>query len=290
MFRILALSDFSANAHDALLVAMRIAQLYGGEVIFTHVMAHPFVPATAPQSLFSELQEADREQYREKLRKEVQVLFLETGIRHKEVMYRIEIVPTPLVESALGLSERLSVNLTVMGHSGANVLKRIITGSSTLQMIDRATRPLLIVPPGFVFRGFADITLVIRPKHFQSRAGMDLVFRFARTFRSELNFVFIVNEGENRPELTDFTAKHNLWDEVREYAYNFYTLAGSHELQNLKAHTSRTATGLLVAFPTSKSLWEGLFSDSLTAAMAEQNKTPLLVIPEFTPAGQKELQ
>jgi nucleotide-binding universal stress UspA family protein len=280
MFKILALTDFSQNAHDALCIAMRLAQRYGGEVIFAHAMTDPPVPATAPQSLFSELLAADRTKYTEQLRQEVQQLFKELDIRHKEVIYKTQVVSLPFAEEMVRLSEEHNVDLVVIGSTGATGLKRVVIGNSTLQLEKRSSKPLLMIPRGYSFNGFHHIALIIRPHRFEYKGGIDVLLRIARSFSATLDFIFVTDAEKESPAAADFLKKHNLLQAVQDFSFTSHTISGLDKTKALKAHFQRNETDLLAAFPSSKSIWEELFSESLTEEMAHQRDRPLLVYPK----------
>ncbi|PRY14373.1 nucleotide-binding universal stress UspA family protein [Pontibacter ummariensis] len=280
MLKILALSDFSANAHFALRAAMQLAQRYGGEVIFAHAMDKPLVPATAPQELFTELLALDQAKWQEKLRKEVQQLFQMLHIRHKEVMYQVKIVAGPLPQAAIQLSEEHNIELQVMGNSGASGLEHFLLGSNSLQLIKSTTKPLLVVPKGFMFEGFTNITLIIRPEKFRYRAGIGILLRLARSYRSVLHFLFVSDEEKSKRALEEFLRKHQLWQEPQEYSILLHTVPNTNRIEALKEHMDAIKPDLLVVFPSSESIWEELFSDSITEEVADQGKVPLLVFPE----------
>lgn len=281
MFRIIALSDFSVNAHHALLVAMRMAQSYSGEVILTYAMEKAAIPATAPSSVFTELLSDNEKMFLEKLRVQVQNAFQELNIRHREVMYQTKVVTTPLEESVAELSEQLEVSLIVMGNSGATGLSRIIAGSNTLRMVKGLPKPLLVIPHGFTFKGFSDITLLIRPYHYKPRAGTDLLFRFARTYSAKLNFVFVVEDEKEAPALSEFLNVHDQLREAEAFSPSTYIVSTSDNSDALVEHVRNSGANLLVTFPRSKNIWEDLFSQSITEEIANRSDKPLLVLPKL---------
>jgi nucleotide-binding universal stress UspA family protein len=279
MFKILALTDFSENARDALCVAMRLAQRHGGEVIFAHAMAGTPMPATSPQSLYAELHASDKATYTEMLRKEVQQLFLALKIRHKEVLYKLKVVSLPFAKEMVRLSREHDVDLVVIGSTGANGLKQIIMGNSTLKMVKRTIKPLLIIPRGYAFNGFEHITLIIRPSRFEFRPDVHTVLRLARSYEAVLELLFVTEADEGTPALDDFLLSHNL-QQINDFEVTSHTISSSKRVEALKAHLAQSGTDLLVAFPSSRSIWEELFSESLTEEMAYHGEKPLLIIPK----------
>lgn len=281
MFKVVALSDFSAGAHNALLFAMRLAQTYSGEVILMHAIDSVPVPAMAPSDLYLKLFQEAQSKYLEKLRLQIQRAFVELGVRHKEVQYRLEIVSTPVAEAAIELSEKSSATLIVMGNSGARDLESIFVGSTTSLMVDISTKPLLIVPADSVFKGFRNITILVKPKGFKARLGSYLLTRFEQTYNAHFHFIFVIEDGSEAVSLNDFNEKYGILADVKEHTWSTYTTTSSaNSLENLQDEVRHSGADLLVAFPKARNLWQKLFTKSIAEEVAMKGGLPLLVLPK----------
>lgn len=282
MFRVIALSDFSACAHNALLFAMRLAQAYSGEVILTHAIEPVPVPAMAPADLYLKLFQEAKSKYLEKLRLQIQRAFQELGVRHKEVQYRLEVVSTPLAEATVELSDKLNATLIVMGNSGTGDLESIFVGSTTRLMVDMSTKPLLIVPTDAVFKGFRNITILIKPKGFKPRSGSYLLTRFERTYNAHFHFIFVVEDESETITLNEFNEKYGLLADVKEHTFSTYTSTTANSFGSLQEQVRHSGADLLVAFPKARSLWRELFSQNIADEVAMKGGLPLLVLPKST--------
>ncbi|TXK52838.1 hypothetical protein FVR03_00240 [Pontibacter qinzhouensis] len=111
-------------------------------------------------------------------------------------------------------------------------------------------------------------TFVIRPQRFEYRSGINPAFKFASSYSSNLHLLFILHNTTNKPEPRTFLLQQQLEERVQEFAFDSSFIFNSNKIKKLKEHVATTATDLLLFFLSTKSLWEDLFTDSITHEMA----------------------
>ncbi|MFD2244778.1 universal stress protein [Pontibacter ruber] len=279
MFRILTPTDFSTDAFNATLVAMKLAQRFGGELILTHVLANPPVPASAPSNLFASLYEEEERQVKKRLHEEYKHLLTILDIRFKEVRFNSVIVPYPFAESILQVIRQYDINLVVMGSSGAGTYKRVLLGSNTLELLRVVTKPLLIMPTMYEFDGFKNITILLHAEDTTYRSGIELLVRFAISYNARISILFISADPENIPDHTKQLHLQEEWQTLLKLPVQTDAFDGNDTVQLLEQHVKRNHTDLLVVLPRRKSFWEELFTNSVTEELAAQARLPMLVLP-----------
>jgi nucleotide-binding universal stress UspA family protein len=145
--QILVPIDGSAHSRHAARHAVRLAQAFGSEVTFLHVVSDTVVAELAPH----EVDDGER-RVRARLVEQGQaylhdvVRLAEEGtVPHREVVGEGD--PCALIcETAA----RIGADLIVMGKIGHHGARRILVGSIARRVIESSDRPVLIVgiPPG----------------------------------------------------------------------------------------------------------------------------------------------
>ncbi|MFD2516023.1 universal stress protein [Pontibacter locisalis] len=279
LMKILATTDFSDTAHNALISAVKLARCYGAEVIFMHAMSRPVVPATSPADVYESIFDMEGKQAQERLQEESRIVYQEVGLRPTELYKQVVILSTPLADAILQALAKNNVDLVVMGSSGNSGLVRFFMGSNTLEMINLTPVPLLVIPKKYQFAGFKVISIMMALEELKNRPGLRILERFVRTFSSEIHFLFI--QGTDDPEvcIRELIQGNNV-ELPKEASILHKFISKGNEKQELKQHLQKSATDLLVIFPKKSTLWKDTFSGSLTEEVAEKFNLPLLVIPQ----------
>lgn len=281
MLRILVLTDFSENAYAAMHTALQLARSYHAEIVFLHTMERPPVPATSPQEVYASIYEAQRHKLEQKLQQQCQKLYHELSIKPKEALKRVQVLPAPLTDAVLQLSQNMAVNLVVMGSSGVSGFQKFFVGSNTSDMIRLTIAPLLIVPPNYQFQGFKTISLVIRLKRFGERPGLSILEKIAHTYSAKLYFVFVLDEEETEPDSLPAAETHVL---VNDLTYEITSISKASKSEELERHMQQNDTDLLVWLPMHRGLWGNSPSEQFAERAASKAGLPLLVIPHIKEA------
>jgi nucleotide-binding universal stress UspA family protein len=279
MLKILALTDFSANAHSALLSALHISKTYGAEIIFLHVMPQPIVPAISPEEVFNSLYEADREEAMIRLKEVSLRVYEEAGIKYADVIKHLIIMPTPLTNAILQVVNQYKIDLIVMGISGSTGLKRLLTGSNTLEIISISPTPVLVIPAKYQFKEFNAITIVLERK-LKHRPGLKLLFRFIRTYAAVTHFFFVSDEEETITNLSKQDLTPEELGYLEENGYKTKVVKEEGKTKELKSYIQETQTSLLVSLPKFNSGWDDRFSGNFSLRVAEDLNLPFFVIPK----------
>lgn len=220
MKRILVPCDFSSPAKEAYKLAVSMAAKSNGEVLLLHVINVPViydpglggVPYADP-TLLDDLEAAGIKNF--------EALQADHGILSVRSSYHI--TNGDILSSILEYSEEKSIDLIVMGTSGASGLAEIFIGSNTEKVVRHAKVPVLAV------RQAPDITsikniLLPSTLSLQHRGFMNQVKALQEFFHAALHILFI-----NTP--SDFK-NHTEANEALEAFVKHY------QLTNYKTHLS----------------------------------------------------
>lgn len=142
--RILVATDGSEYAKKGLKYALSLASMKNGDIILLHVVN--YVPESTPSIWTSPKVEARDKKYVEELYKEAENLLTE---EMKAIPEDISVIP--LIEfgdpsdKILEVAERVNADLIVIGVRGKSGWKKIILGSVSDKVLDKAKIPVLVI-------------------------------------------------------------------------------------------------------------------------------------------------
>lgn len=140
--RLLAATDLSAPARHAVERAALVARATGARLDIVHV---------APDSRIDELRRLVAglpEEVTERIREQAQMLVdaLAATIRERHgVDAATHVSGAPLLQAIDEAAANLSADLLVLGARGSSMLRHLVLGSTAARLLDRFTRPVLVV-------------------------------------------------------------------------------------------------------------------------------------------------
>lgn len=153
MKKILAPTDFSNNARQALPYVVAIANLFGSEITLVHTYR-----VYSTTGMFVSVESYMREDARADMLKLVREIErqLENGARVRTKIVRGDAIPV-----ITDIAEKENFDLIVMGTQGASGLKEIFLGSTTHGVSRQTGTPVLAIPAGFIYRPIEKVVLAI---------------------------------------------------------------------------------------------------------------------------------
>jgi nucleotide-binding universal stress UspA family protein len=186
-----------------------------------------------------------------------------------------------IVESIDQQIEESNIDLVVMGTKGASGLDKILFGSNTTRVIEKANCPVLAVPRDMPFKipkrivyatDFDDSEL----SHIQELATI------ANAFKAEIIMTHITTDEEAL--LSEEMLKRNFAERVKaitDYTPITYFVKYEEDITRaLESFTIQVNADWIAMFTHKRSLFEKLYKPSLTKAMAYHSQIPLLAIKD----------
>lgn len=286
MKTILVPTDFSQPAHNAARYALNLAKGLHANVELCHAM---LVPAEAPLAAQVAWPLEDYLSVKKRTDEELKILAksltaednLPTADepQHPSISYKSEV--GGVREIVRNVVDEHQVNLVVMGMSGAGNLTKFFLGSNSLDMINKTTFPILLVPYNAAFKGIKKIAFATD----LSEEDIDIINSIAglaRQFDAEILITHVTNKKMDQLKhqkkidafLEEVTAKIN-------YHKIYYRNIKDKEVNMGLTWLSQNAhIDMLVMVHRQRNFLNSLFNSSHTQRLARHIHIPLLVYPE----------
>lgn len=151
--KVLYAVDLSKNAKPALSMALNIVKQYNAKLILLFVIeplsasAMESVYFYFPKDSLKEMHERSIEDIKENINQQIQNLYkekIESELPNQDFETHIlDGVPAPTIIKA---AEKLNADMIVMGSHSHNALDNLFIGSVANKVINRSTKPVLLVP------------------------------------------------------------------------------------------------------------------------------------------------
>jgi nucleotide-binding universal stress UspA family protein len=291
--------DFSAQSRGALRYAAAVAQRFGGRVTVMFVN-DPLLLAAGRIQYGGQRRFVDRT--RAELARFVEQSIRTSRLEQKTVAFDVA-VGNP-ADEILRAARRLRSDLVVMGTHGLSGVRRLFFGSTTEQVLRRATVPVLATPPSLDRRrapGVAmTITGVIAPLDLAGewRSDVTRAAAIAVAFDAELHLVHVLARIQTPPWLrstTGATERRRIDKAARTLERVRTTLCAdlrststvltgnpAHEIAQL---TSRAGSLVVMSLRGTAGVW-GARRGSIAYHVLTHSATPVLALPRRRLGGR----
>ncbi len=258
MKKILVPTDFSENAANAIEYAAQIGMALTYKLLLLHVAD----PGTDVQ---------EREQ---KLR--IICRALNDSFPDLECNYRMvtgEDVPREIVAA----SKLFNAEMIVMGTKGVTNFERMLFGSNTAAVIEKASCTVLSVPGKKNFIKPKTILFATNFEHEDVRAALQIV-RLAKPFNANVVIAHVLTDSENedveKAKIQVFTREVSV---LSDYPRISFRLSNENTVaMGLDMMIERTGADVIAMRTHKRSLFEKLINPSMTQKYAEESNIPLL--------------
>jgi len=285
MKTILVTTDFSLGANNAARYAIQLAKGLKAGITLCNAFK---VPAEAPMAaqIAWPLEDYDslKSETLEELRLLAEVLTEDELSNPDAHGYHPTIDYTAAVgtvsDVARNLVENRKLSMVVMGMSGAGMISRMVLGSNSHDMIEKANFPVFLIPPAARFNGIHKIAFATD----LSTGDMEVIHSLAGLaypFNAEILLAHVTDEKYDDPKqqhkvdsfLNDITCK---MDYPRIYYRHIKSMDVEHGLDWLAEHGQ---IDILAMMHRRHNIFEQIFKGSHTQHMARRTELPLLVFP-----------
>ncbi|CAN5918953.1 hypothetical protein BH24BAC1_BH24BAC1_17490 [soil metagenome] len=279
MRKILVPTDFSPNALAAFCYAVPFAAQFNADLVVAHVISRPTLPANTPLEVYETVMEGEKQLAWEQMQQQV-ALKKEALPDDHEVRVIPVVISNTFVKGVNQLVAQENAGLIIMGTKGATGLKRLFVGSNTTDLIEHTPVPLLAIPEKAKYRGMKKILVALNLKHWKGTEPLQLLRRIVQACASSVTILTMVQPGEEgaankakvQAEMEEMLEVSPAWVEVK----------GKDVVSSIQEFVDTTSPDLLVLMPQPKSLWQQLFSSSVTYEFVFRPEIPVLVIPTRT--------
>ena len=277
MKTILVPTDFSECSVNAFNYAAGLAKASEAKILLLHVYQLPFHTddVSAIEIPFEQM-EIDFNNEMNRLVNEQKKKF--NWDLNVTVISRVGITPFEIDNVA----QEMNVDLIVMGMHGKITVVDRIFGDNTTEMIKKANRPLLLVPPDSHFATLENIAVAFDFKHPEDLKRLSIAKDFTNLFKSKLLAFSIVSEKENvssEKEIVNSVLK----DFLHTFDHQIYYYVADNIQKGILNFIEQEKAKMLVMFHHSHNIFARMFSTIVSMQISFNVKIPLLIITEKIP-------
>lgn len=276
MHVILAPTDFSAAAANAVSYAAELAHLTGARLVLLHVFHLPIPPTEFPIAVATddELTAGALKQLHV-VEQELQQRF--NGTLKTQCEARCGLATDAIAEVA----EELPANLVVAGMTGGGVLKRRLLGSVSTSLMHALKCPLLVLETHCTFTPPKTILLACDYEFMPTTTLLQPVLELQQLFGAHIKLVHVKDDPQKATTADELTEALKLELTLKGVPHSFHTISNEDTEEGLALFQISHNTDWLVMIVRKHGWLHNLINESHTQRMAFQTNVPLLTVQEI---------
>ncbi|RPG37596.1 MAG: universal stress protein [Muricauda sp. TMED12] len=279
MKKVLLPTDFSTNAYNAILYALK---LYGNTSCVFYLMHSYMVPIyTSEYNMANPLGMDLLEIYKKQAMDQLTALKEELLLHHKNPKHRFE------VHSAFGILtdeiwefvRKEEIDVVVMGTQGATGAKEVLLGSNTVHTIKKAICPVIAVPEDFAYENPKQILF---PTDFEVDYKAQGIEELLYLAKEHIGFINVLHMGRGE-RMKDFQNKNKefLDQRLKPVAHLFHETPNNEVVEGINEYQLKNKVNLLVMIMNKHTFLESLFIKPVIRKIGLHLHIPFMVIPQF---------
>jgi len=271
---ILAPTDFSDAANNAINYAAELAKLTQARLILMHVYYVPLLMTDL--SVSAPTTKEQKEGYLQVLNKQKKELMLHYGNDLKVDVVCIEGFTVAEIER---YSTEHEVDLIVMGMKGIGRVEERLFGSNTTTMIEKGICPVLVIDETVTYKQIKNIVLAADYEKIQHQrellAPLNVLAQLTEAHVYILNIVEKIAVVPSADQaIVGIQLDHVLENTPHTFHHYQYNDIG----MGIRSFTEEYKIDVIVMIPHDHSFFSKLFKESMTKQLAFHTQLPLLAI------------
>lgn len=280
MQKILAPTDFSANAMKAVMYATEIAKKSSAAVYLLHVIEPVKDRIHQPYALHERLEE----EIANNRLAELDTLQKSINLTYPGVKTETELAKGTVANSISDFAGNNQIDLIVMGIKGATGLKEIFIGSVAAGTIGRTRIHVLAIPDEYEMEEPDGI--LIATNHFEENKDLlNKIVDVAKLFSATIHVAVFIDT--DTAGVTDYIYNGRHLNHYMDFLNKTFpgvifkgeVLDGKEFEEAIESYDIKNKVDIIVMITYPKNFWERLMKKSVTKKMAFHTKIPLLAIP-----------
>lgn len=187
---------------------------------------------------------------------------------------------TSLVDNIKRYVRHNGVDVVIMGITGATRLEQIFMGSNTLNMVNAAICPVIIVPPDARFKKIENVAFCSDFKDVKMSTPIAEIKSVLSLFNPKVHIVNV--DTEHYVEITEEYKYERAKLELmfREYNPEFYFMRLFDFLDAISTFSADHSIDLIFTIPRKHNFLTGLFRTSHTKKLAYHSHVPIVAVHE----------
>jgi len=273
MKMIIAPTDFSKTARNAINYAAEIARRKKAKLVLLHACHPPVMIADAAVILPLP---ADIEKDCMKRLKRMRLDLITRFGRglHVEAMCLNGLAADVIAEQA----KSHKADLIVVGTQGVGYLEEKLIGSVTSELIKNSRTPVLSIAPKVRYKNIKKILLATDYEHVENKAALDPLKELAGLYKSHIYILNVTDQEKRIPTLSQAVQGIKLEHLLEEQDHSFHTITNQVVVDGINEFAKTYRMDMIVMLPRHRSFMQSIFKKRNTKAMAFHTETPLLTI------------
>lgn len=274
MKHILFPTDFSVNSEKALPYAAEMALLFNADLTIFNSYKLPYSKSNLLVSMQDRMRE-DSILELKKLREKVL-----DDPRYSKLTIKLDSRLGSFVPLIPKVANDCSSNMIVMGTKGASSLKEIFIGSNTLEVIQATKCPVLAIPENAEATRIERIAMATDLKKLNSPERLEVLFDLARATKAPIEFVNVVrseDDGFAEEKANQASILENMAEDVPT---SIHFTSNEDIIDGLSGYINDKEPHLVAMLARKHSLFERIFTKSITNKLSFRTEIPLLVMDE----------
>lgn len=274
MNTIIAATDFSPVATNAVNYAVRMAKETGSSIILFHVFELPVVYTDVPVSI------PDENELRKNAEDALQELKQNLmNISAGEVkIYTQAEMGNPVTELE-AYCKKIDPLAVVMGALGKSAVEHVLFGSTTLAAIKRLRWPVIVVPVGVMFRPIKKIGMACDFRKVVETLPEKAIENLLDNFKAEMH---ILNVDHNHKHFTADTPAESLMVQTMFQKYNpqYHFIEDEDIEKGINRFAEENNLDLIIAVPKKHIFPATVFHSSSTRKLVFRSHIPVACVHE----------
>jgi len=278
MKNILFPTDFSPNADNALNYAVEIARKIKGNLILFHAYSVQLIDPNMPAEIYLSAYQEEEKSAKENLETLSKRLIESNKGDDGSSLFNIDTIVSQglVVDEVLALSDEFKIDMIIMGTHGASGITEFILGSNTASVIEKASIPVLAIPHNIDYGNINNIVYAY-DDIMSGLPKFNRLLDFAKIYDSEITLLHIIESGKDTTELNKKEFE-KIKGAVNYGKIRLELVKEENILEGINDYVNSNNVDILAMTIKKRSLFDKIFSRSLTKKMAYHTKVPLLAL------------
>ena len=270
---ILAPTDFSKTARNAINYAAEIAKRTKARLVLLHAYHPPVIIAEAP--IVPPLPPDLEKDCMKRLKKIRYDLITKHG---RQMDIATVCVNGLAVDEIMEYTKTNRVSLIVVGTHGASYVEEKVLGSITSELIKSELTPVLSIATKVKFKSIKKIVLATDYGQLESKTSLDSLKDLARLFKSHIYILNITNTESSVPSVSQAVQGIKLEHLLEELDHSFHAESNKDVVSGINDFVKTRRIDMIVMFPRRRTFVQSIFKKRNSKVMAFHTTIPLLTI------------
>ncbi len=267
-------TDFSPSATNAMNYAMEMALALDASVLLLHVYQVPVAFSEVPVATVSieEMNKMSEERLEEQ---KAAIAHISSG----KIKVYSESRLGDVVDELEKLCKSVMPFAVIMGTRGTTAIERLFMGSSALTAIRHVSYPVMVIPPGAVFKGIKKIGFACDFRQVIETTPVPVIRKIVNEFGAHLHVLNVdFNNRHFKAETPEQTILlHTMLEDLKP---DYHFINDPNIEHGIDHFAESHNLDLIITIPKKHKLMEGIFRPSSTKQLLFHTHIPIMCIHE----------